>query len=153
MPRNLKALHRHSPPVSGGPHDMSGLALWPSPLEFDAAIAAHRMWLRHLEFAIAGIETGRVDMTSIADPARCPLGQWLADLPDDLASAEVHALEATHARLHEALERVASLMERGGTAEAERVFAAIATPLSATLCNQLAALKQRVATSPKAFPQ
>lgn len=122
---------------------MTPQSCWPAPLEFDAAIAAHRAWLRHLEFAIAGIEAEWIDMSSAGNPLRCPLGRWLNALPGEIHNEDLRQLMADHDHLHELLGDLAVLVGQGQAEEAEQALRDIVAPLSATLCRRLEALKHR----------
>lgn len=126
---------------------MSDQATWPAPLEFDAAIAAHRTWLRHLEFAVAGIESEQIDFSTVGDPMQCPLGQWLNGLPSELLADDLREVAQLHSRLHGLLNDVASLVAEGRSTDAENVLTESAGPLSAALCDRLEVMKHRVAAS------
>ena len=77
----------------GADHDFS--------FEFDAAIAAHKIWLQRLELFLDSIDESGLDIDSVADPSACALGKWLESSEANLGMlSQYRELRDKHQQFH-----------------------------------------------------
>ena len=110
---------------------------------FDAAIAAHKAWLRHLEFVLAGIEPDKAIAAAVGDPTACSLGQWLENEGKQFSAFhDFGHLVATHRLFHVVAEEVVALGNAGNIDQAEHVLNGRLADLSVEISLLLEALKR-----------
>ncbi len=116
--------------------------------EFDAAIAAHKIWLRHLDFSVAGIETRHLDLDAAGDAASCSLGQWIAGPGKDFAELHNfgHLVEA-HRLFHEVAADVVRHGRDGNPEHAESLLKGHLADLSVELVLLIEAMKREYHTA------
>jgi hypothetical protein len=112
--------------------------------DFDNAIAAHKVWLRHLEFFIDGLEPDFVNLDTAGDCTLCNLGQWLQGSGRErYGSLPVFGpLVAVHRRFHETAGVVVAHIHQHRLEEADALLKGELSDLSAEIVRQLEALKQ-----------
>lgn len=83
------------------------------------ASIAHRIFAFKLELLVDGNDVGECDPDSVADPARCDLGKWLAAHAAELGHLARYAeLEGSHRRFHEIAGEMTRLFVAGDVAGA-----------------------------------
>jgi hypothetical protein len=118
--------------------------------QFDNAIAAHKVWFRHLEFFLDGIEPDRVELDLIGDSDVCSLGQWLAGggrkyagLPGFTRLIEAHRL------FHAVGARIVACIRENRIEAAQALLKDEMSDLSAEIVHLLEALKKDVHAAPQ----
>lgn len=113
--------------------------------QFDNAIAAHKVWFRHLEFFLDGIELDRVELDLIGDPQACSLGQWLAGIGRKYAGLPDFArLEEAHRQFHIAGARIIECVRDNRSEAAQSLLKNQMSDLSSEIVHLLEALKKEV---------
>lgn len=111
--------------------------------DFDNAVAAHKVWLRHLEFFMDGIEPDYVDLDTLGDPRLCNLGKWL-DASVRLYGATAHfsRLTEAHRQFHRVAAEIVVCIREGRTAEANNLLKGRMSDLSAEIVALIEAMKK-----------
>lgn len=113
--------------------------------QFDNAIAAHKVWFRHLEFYLDGIELDRVEVDLIGDPRACSLGQWLEGVGRKYAGLPGFArLEKVHREFHLTGAHIIDCIRENRIAAAQALLSDPMSDLSAEIVHLLEALKKEV---------
>lgn len=121
---------------------MSGLSL-PYSFDFDTAVAAHKVWLRHLEFFMDGIEPDRVDLDTAGDAGLCSLGQWLDGSGRQYGSLPHFArLVAVHREFHHIAAEIVRYVREERIAEADVLLKGRMSELSAEIVSLIEAMKK-----------
>lgn len=91
-------------------------------MDLDNAIAAHAEWKTTLRKAIQQKE--QLDVMTLSDDNKCPLGQWLhGDAKDKYGTLESHSrCIAKHSEFHKCVGDVATLVNAGKYTEAEQML-------------------------------
>jgi hypothetical protein len=120
----------------------------PFSFEFDAAIAVHKIWLRHLDFSVAGIETRHIDLDAAGDAVSCSLGHWIAGAGQDFTGLHNFAhLVETHQLFHAAAADVVQHWRNGHPEEAESLLKGRLADLSVELVLLIEAMKREYHTA------
>lgn len=110
--------------------------------DFDNAIAAHKVWLRHLEFFIDGLEADFVDLDTLADPTHCSLGQWIDGSGRKYAGLPHFArLDATHREFHLAAAAILTDIRQQNMAAADALLKGRLSDLSAEIVKLIESMK------------
>ena len=119
----------------------------PFSFEFDAAIAAHKIWLQHLDFSVAGIETSNIDLDAAGDAVLCSLGQWIAGAGQNFTGLHNFAhLVETHQLFHAAAADVVQHWRDGDPEHAESLLKGHLADLSVELVLLIEAMKREYHT-------
>lgn len=111
--------------------------------DFDNAIVAHKVWLRHLEFFIEGLETDFVGLDSIDDYTRCSLGQWIGGPGQKYAGLACFSrLDTVHRQFHKVAAQVAGHIRDARLKEADALLRGPLSGLSAEIVQILEEMKQ-----------
>lgn len=111
--------------------------------DFDNAIVAHKVWLRHLEFFIEGLETDFVGLDTVGDYTRCSLGQWISGNGQKYAEmAYFPQLDAIHRQFHEVAAQVVGHIHDAHLKEADKLLRGPLSDLSAEIVQILEEMKQ-----------
>jgi hypothetical protein len=121
---------------------MSDLNL-PYSFDFDTAVAAHKVWLRHLEFFMDGIEPDRIDLDTAGDAGLCSLGQWLDGSGRQYESLPHFArLVAVHREFHQVAGEIVRYVREDRIAEADLLLKGRMSELSANIVSLIEAMKR-----------
>lgn len=121
---------------------MNGLDV-PFSFDFDYAVTAHKVWLRHLEFFIDGIEPDRIDLDVAGDAGLCSLGQWLAGSGRQYAALpHFPRLETVHREFHRVAAEIVLSVREGRGDEADALLKGRMSELSAEVVTLIEAMKK-----------
>ena len=111
--------------------------------DFDNAIAAHKVWLRHLEFFMDGIEPDYVDLDTAGDAGLCSLGQWLSGSGRQYGDlAHFPRLEAAHREFHQVAAEIVHCIRKEQNIEADALLKGRMSELSAEIVTLIEAMKK-----------
>lgn len=118
--------------------------------QFDNAIAAHKVWFRHLEFFLDGIEPDRIELDLIGDSEVCSLGQWQAGVGQKYSGLPGFArLVAAHRLFHAVGARIIGCIRENRIEAARALLKNRMSDLSAEIVHLLEALKKDVHAAPQ----
>ncbi len=111
--------------------------------QFDAAIAAHKKWLEHLEQFADGSGSETIDYDAVGDATRCDMGHWLAG--EGRKFCHLHGfghLEEVHALFHKTALQAVTLIRQGSHLQAHMLIAGRLADLSVEIVQVIEALKR-----------
>jgi hypothetical protein len=115
----------------------------PYSFDFDTAIAAHKVWLRHLEFFMDGIEPDRVDLETAGDSGLCSLGQWLEGSGRQFESLPHFArLVVVHREFHHVAAEIVRYVRENRSAEADALLKGRLSELSSDIVTLVESMKK-----------
>lgn len=110
--------------------------------EFDNAIAAHKVWLRHLEFYLDGIESDHFNVEAMGDSTACGLGQWLGSVEQKCREMpNFRKLVETHHLFHGAAAEILDLIHAQRLGEAQDILKGRVSELSVEVVALLETMK------------
>ena len=113
--------------------------------EFDAAIAAHKIWLQRLELFLDAIDESGLDIDSVSDPSACSLGQWLKRSEAKLGTLNQYRdLQKKHDQFHLIASEVVRAKRTGGLKQANSLLKGPLSDLSREVVLLIEDIKKQV---------